>query len=165
MRILHQTVAVALLAFSASPGMAQNAAPAPATPAPTMPAPTTPAPTMPAPATPAPATPAPTTAAPTAPAPKASTTPRHRRMTLKQRFDAANTTNDGHLTREQADAAKWSYVSRHFDAMDKGHKGSVTMEDITAYSRAVRATHHPAHPAAAAPATTAPAPAAGATPQ
>ncbi len=78
-------------------------------------------------------------------------------MTLNQRFAAANVSNDGHLTREQADAAKWTYVSRHFDAIDKDHKGYVTIEDIRAYSKAARASRHRSTTAAPSPTASAPA--------
>lgn len=79
-------------------------------------------------------------------------------MTLNQRFAAANTTNDGHLTRDQADAAKWTYVSRHFDTIDKDHKGYVTIDDIRAYAKAARASRHHATTSAPKPAVPAPVP-------
>ncbi len=62
-------------------------------------------------------------------------------MTLHQRFEQANTTHDGHLTEEQAKLGMKS-VARHFDVIDKDHKGYVTEEDIHAYYKAVRAAHH-----------------------
>ena len=61
------------------------------------------------------------------------------RQTLEQHFQAANAGNDGHLTKEQAQAARWSYVNRNFDAIDKAHKGFVTVEDIRGYARERRA--------------------------
>jgi hypothetical protein len=88
---------------------------------------TTESPAMPA----TPGTPAPTT---TTPAKKPAT----RRMTLQQRFDAANTAHDGHLTKDQATAANWPYVANNFAAMDKDKKGYVTVQDIRAYAKA----HH-----------------------
>lgn len=63
------------------------------------------------------------------------------RMTLHQRFEQANTTHDGHLTEEQAKLGMKS-VARHFDAIDKDHKGYVTEEDIHAYYKGLRAAHH-----------------------
>ena len=109
--------------------------------------------------------PAPAMAAPTVPAPSSTTVPsamtapkvkKHaKRMTLQQHFDAANTTHDGHLTKEQASAAKWTYVNKHFDAMDTAHKGFVTVSDVHAFSataRAARAQQKAVTPAAAAPA-------------
>ncbi len=80
---------------------------------------------------------APGTAAPATPAKK----PAARRMTLQQRFDAANATHDGHLTKDQATAANWPYVANNFAAMDKDKKGYVTVQDIRAYAKA----HHMAH--------------------
>lgn len=79
--------------------------------------------------TPAPATSAP---APTTPAKK----PVSHRITLQQRFDAANTTHDGHLTKDQAAAANWPYVTNNFTTMDKDKKGFVTVQDIRAFAKA-----------------------------
>lgn len=162
MRFLTTAAAIgALLAFQATPGLSQTTTQEPAPPAATAPA-------APAPAAPAPATATPETAAPapaTAPAPHKAK--RHaKRMTLHQRFEAANKAKDGHLTLDEAKAAKWTYVERHFEAMDKGHKGYVTQAEIHAYARAQylarhpAKTAHPAAPAAPAPAPAAPAPAA-----
>jgi hypothetical protein len=81
----------------------------------------------------APGTPPVTTTTPTrTPAP-------HHRMTMQQRFDAANTTKDGKLTLDQAKAAHLVRIVKNFDAMDSTKKGYVTMEDIRAYNRAQRA--------------------------
>jgi len=66
------------------------------------------------------------------------------RMTLHQRFEQANTTHDGHLTMDQAKLGMKS-VARHFDTIDKDHKGYVTEADIHAYYKGLRAAHH--HPA------------------
>jgi hypothetical protein len=70
------------------------------------------------------------------------------RMTMHQRFEQANTTHDGHLTEEQAKLGMKS-VARHFDAIDKDHKGYVTEEDIHAYYKGLRAARHHAAEAAA----------------
>jgi hypothetical protein len=95
-----------------------------------------------------PATPAtPGTPAPTTPAKKPAT----RRMTLQQRFDAANTAHDGHLTKDQATAANWPYVANNFTAMDKDKKGYVTVQDIRAYAKAHHMAHQKPAPAAAQP--------------
>lgn len=157
MRTLHPAFALALLAFNAGPVIAQTATPNPSA-TPTSPA--TPAPSAPAPSAPGPATAAPTTAAPST---GTAAKPRHpRRMSLNQRFAAANVSGDGHLTRDQADAAKWTYVSRHFDAIDKDHKGYVTIDDIRAYSKAAHASRHrstPGGPTATTPVPATPAPA------
>src|SRR5690349_7938425 len=50
-----------------------------------------------------------------------------RRLPLQQRFEAANTTHDGHLTLEQARAGL-PHVARHFNKIDKGGKGYDTLE-------------------------------------
>lgn len=133
--------AAAALALFAVQAQAQTTT-TPAPDATTPPAATTPAAPAPSTMTPAPATPA----SPAMPTKKTSS----HRMTLQQHFDKVNTTHDGHITKDQAVAGKWSYVSRNFDAMDKDHKGYVTMDDIHAYAKAHRAMRK-------APATTAPA--------
>ena len=66
--------------------------------------------------------------------------------TLQQRFDAANVTHDGHLTREQA-RSKMPAVARDFDAIDADHKGYVTVDDIKAQARARRVARRAAAPA------------------
>jgi len=65
-------------------------------------------------------------------------------MTFHQRFEQANTTHDGHLTLDQAKTGMKS-VARHFDAIDKDHKGYVTEADIHAYYKAMRAAAHSRH--------------------
>ena len=151
MRFAIQAAALALLAMPAlaqtTPPAAPDTTTAPAAPA--APAPTT------APATAAP----PAAEAPPTPVPAPKKVVGHRRS-LAQRFAAANPTHDGHLTKDQATAAKWSYVTRHFAAMDVGSKGYVTIDEIRAYARAQRMAHPrtPATPPATAPAPAAPAP-------
>lgn len=54
----------------------------------------------------------------------------HSRLTAKQRFDRANTTHDGHLTKAQAEAAGMKSLVAHYNAVDKEHKGYVTTEDL-----------------------------------
>lgn len=56
-----------------------------------------------------------------------------------ERFRAANTTGDGRLTLAQAQAANLAAIARNFDAIDAQHKGYVTLEDIQAYRRQMRA--------------------------
>lgn len=167
MRFITTAAVAALLVFPLAAGFAQTT--------------TAPGAAAPAPAAPAPAAPAPAQAAPsgseTGAAPSGSSTPstttkrtKHARQTLQSRFSAANKAKDGHLTLDEAKGAKWSYVERHFDAIDKDHKGYVTMADIQAYSRS-RHRHSstpksstasaPAASAPAAPAPTSPAPASG----
>ena len=73
-----------------------------------------------------------------APAPATSSQPSSRpqyRQTLPQRFEAANTSKDGHLTKEQAEAAHWTYITRNFDAIDSTHQGYITVDGIRAYAR------------------------------
>jgi hypothetical protein len=55
------------------------------------------------------------------------------------RFQAANTTGDGHLTLAQAQAGHMPMVVRNFDAIDAQHKGYVTLQDVRAYRRQMRA--------------------------
>ena len=50
---------------------------------------------------------------------------------LEQRFKAANKAGDGKLTPQEAKAGM-PFVSKHFDKIDKDHKGYVTMADIKA---------------------------------
>ena len=76
---------------------------------------------------------------PSTPATPARST--HHRMTQTQRFEHANTTNDGKLTLEQAKAGHMNAVVRDFAAIDKDSKGYVTMADIRTHRRAVRAAH------------------------
>ena len=104
-------------------------------------------------------TPSPTPPASASPAPATAATgqahaPRRHRRTLTQMFQEANTTGDGHLTRDQA--TKMPAVARDFEAIDKDRKGYVTLEQIRAYRhdmrvqrRAARATTAPRTGAAA----------------
>ena len=59
--------------------------------------------------------------------------PRPVRATLEHRFHEANTTNDGQLTFAQAQARMPS-VAHEFDAIDRAHKGFVTLDDIRAHA-------------------------------
>jgi hypothetical protein len=68
-------------------------------------------------------------------------------MTLAQRFDAANTTHDGHLTLAQAKAANMTSVVRNYDVIDTAKKGYVTIDEIHAYNR----TRHRVRPGHATP--------------
>jgi hypothetical protein len=109
-----------------------------------------------APATPAPA---PAMAAPAAPAPAAAMPAKPKKVshkiTLQQHFDAANSSKDGHLTKDQATAAKWGYVTSNYSSIDKDHKGYVTVDDIRDYAKARHAAKpkKPSTAPAAAPAT------------
>src|SRR5260370_40617883 len=53
----------------------------------------------------------------------------HRRKGLRVRFDEANTTHDGRLTPEQAQAS-WPAIAKHFSEIDQDHRGFVTVDDI-----------------------------------
>jgi len=88
--------------------------------------------------------PAPTPAAPTTTAAPATPAPAPKRMTYTQRFEAANTTHDGHLTKDQAQAAHMTATVRHFAAIDKDKKGYVTIDDLRTYAAAQRAQHQAA---------------------
>ncbi len=80
----------------------------------------------------------PPVASPAAPGRSPGAPPRRGRRTMQERFDEANTTHDGKLTLAQAQA-KLPRVAREFDAIDTGHRGYVTAEEIRAYNRAQRA--------------------------
>ena len=82
----------------------------------------------------------PRTTTPAAASPANPVRPNARR-TMQERFDAANTTHDGHLTLEQARAGRMNAVVRDFDAIDTAKHGYVTMDDIKAHRRAVRAAN------------------------
>ena len=58
-------------------------------------------------------------AAPATPAPKAVAKPKAPALTVEQRFEKANTSHDGKLTKAQAMAAKWTNVTRDFVAMPR----------------------------------------------
>ena len=99
----------------------------------------------------APATQA-TPATPATPAPKAGAKPKAPALTVKQRFEKANTSHDGKLPKAQATAAKWTAVSRDFVALDKDKKGYLTVDEVKAGLAKKPAAKKPA----AAPATTKP---------
>ncbi len=71
-------------------------------------------------------------ATPATPAPKAVAKPKAPALTVEQRFEKANTSHDGKLTKAQAIAAKWTNVTRDFVAMDKDKKGYVTIDEVKA---------------------------------
>ena len=50
---------------------------------------------------------------------------------LEQRFKAANTTADGKLTKEQAEAGM-PRIAKNFDKIDVDHKGYITLDQIKA---------------------------------
>lgn len=61
------------------------------------------------------------------------------RKRAQERFKAADTNNDGGLSREEARAAKgYGSIEKHFDAMDTNNDGKVTPEERRAWSQANR---------------------------
>ena len=70
------------------------------------------------------------------PPPQGQTMQRPPHMTMNQRFDAANVTNDGRLTLEQAQAAHMGHIARNFAQIDADRKGYVTKQDIRAWHHA-----------------------------
>jgi hypothetical protein len=58
-----------------------------------------------------------------------------------EKFNAANVTHDGRLTREQAQSGGLHGVARNFDAIDREHKGYVTIQDIRDWRRARKAAN------------------------
>ncbi len=63
---------------------------------------------------------------------------RHVAGSVEAHFAAANTTHDGHLTRQQAELADWPRVAKHFSEIDSDNKGWITAEQIHAFNR----SHH-----------------------
>jgi hypothetical protein len=57
---------------------------------------------------------------------------------LAQRFDAANVSHDGRLTRDQADSGM-PMVAGHFDEIDVDRKGYVTLPEVRTYAMMHRA--------------------------
>ena len=94
-------------------------------------------------AQPAPAAQPAATAAPAAEAPRASQAPaaKPHRTSWQQRFAEANTTHDGHLTLQQAEAG-YRTIARHFQQIDADKKGFVTVEDIDNWHKLQRAMRH-----------------------
>jgi hypothetical protein len=72
----------------------------------------------------------PATTAPTATAPDDTAGGHHK---LQQKFNAANTTHDGHLTLAQAKAAGMAEVVTDFSAIDTSNRGYVTLNDVMAW--------------------------------
>ena len=69
--------------------------------------------------------------------PTAAAASQHR-MGWKQRFEAANSTHDGHLTMDQAKAG-YVTAARHFSEIDAAKKGYLTKDDIAAWHKLHRA--------------------------
>jgi hypothetical protein len=70
----------------------------------------------------------------------ASDKPPHTRLTMEQRFEKANVSNDGHLTLDQAKAS-YKTIARHFSAIDHDKRGYVTLDDVRSYYKTQRALH------------------------
>jgi hypothetical protein len=70
------------------------------------------------------------------PAPGAEGGQQSRAQAFIARFEAANTTHDGHLTLEQAQAGHLPMIAKNFSAIDKDGKGYVTLSDIQAWRHA-----------------------------
>ncbi|HEX5687676.1 MAG TPA: EF-hand domain-containing protein [Ideonella sp.] len=52
---------------------------------------------------------------------------------LRGRFEAADASGQGHISRAQAEAAGLGFVARHFNAIDSGGHGSVSWAQVQAY--------------------------------
>ena len=63
---------------------------------------------------------------------------RHPVGSVEAHFAAANTTRDGHLTRQQVEQADWPRVAKHFSEIDTDNKGWISAEQIHAFNR----SHH-----------------------
>jgi hypothetical protein len=72
----------------------------------------------------------------------------HKRLTMEQHFEQANTTHDGHLTEEQAQTG-YKSIARHFAASTRTE--GLCLDDIPAYhktqhtlhGKSAAAHHHP----------------------
>ncbi|HTJ89673.1 MAG TPA: hypothetical protein VL356_05805 [Acidocella sp.] len=58
-----------------------------------------------------------------------------------KKFDAANTTHDGHLTLAQAEKAGMTKIVKNFNAIDTQHRGYVTFNDVVAWRLDTMAAH------------------------
>lgn len=67
--------------------------------------------------------------------------PKHTHISWEERFKEANTTNDGHMTLEQAKTG-YKTVARHFHNIDVDGKGYVTENDIRAWHAQQKANRH-----------------------
>jgi hypothetical protein len=56
---------------------------------------------------------------------------------LQKRFTAADSNGDGKLTRDEAKAGM-PFVYKHYDEIDTGKTGAITMRDIAAFAAAQR---------------------------
>ncbi len=67
-------------------------------------------------------------------------------MTMGQRFDSANTSGDGRLTLQQAQAAHMGRIVKNFGQIDADRKGYVTKQDIQAWQHAMHQQQPPGQP-------------------
>lgn len=92
-------------------------------------------------------------AAPAAAAPAAPAAPATSAAKAADKFDAANTTHDGKLTKEQAEAAgNLKGIVKHWDEIDTDKKGYVTKQDVKAFHQKMKAKKEAKAAAPAAPA-------------
>jgi hypothetical protein len=63
----------------------------------------------------------------------------HQAHRFLDRFNAANSSRDGQLTLQQAQAAHMPWVARNFAAIDTQQKGYVTVQDVRSYRQQMRA--------------------------
>ncbi len=61
------------------------------------------------------------------------------KMRFRDRFEAANTTHDGKLTLEQAQAAHMGMMVKNFAAIDADKKGYITLQDVKTWHDAMKA--------------------------
>ena len=52
---------------------------------------------------------------------------------LRASFDAADRAHRGTLTREEAQAGGFGWITNHFDAIDTAHAGRVSFDDVSRY--------------------------------
>ena len=52
---------------------------------------------------------------------------------LKASFDTADVDGTGTITRAQAQAHGLGYIAQHFDAIDRGHSGRVSYDDVRSF--------------------------------
>lgn len=52
---------------------------------------------------------------------------------LRSRFEAADSSREGHISRSQAEAAGLGFIAKHFDAIDRTGHGSVSWAQVQAY--------------------------------
>lgn len=52
---------------------------------------------------------------------------------LRRRFEQADLDASGSLTQEEAQRAGLGFVAKHFDQIDRGHRGLVSFEDLQVF--------------------------------